>query len=74
MEQCFAFLLRACGSCVSHSHCRDCCSQAEENLLQKSWIQRASADPAKKLLTVESQEDRDTLADLLDDMGIFVQG
>ena len=70
----FTVTLHSCGSCVSHSHCNTCCEQAEEALRQKPYIQSVSLDPVKKILTLASAEDRDSLADLLDDMGLFTKG
>ena len=67
----FTVTLHGCGSCVSHSHCSTCCERTVEDLLQKPYIQAASLDPVKKLLILTSSTDRDTLTDLLDDMGIF---
>ncbi len=69
----FTITLHSCGSCVSHSHCSTCCNQAVEDLLYKPHIQAASLDPVKKLLAVTSSSDRESLMDLLDDMGIFVE-
>ncbi len=70
----FYVSLHGCGSCVSHSHCPTCCERTVEDLLLKPYIQTASLDPIKKLLTVTSAVDADTLADLLDDLGIFAEG
>ena len=69
----FTVTLHGCGSCVSHSHCPTCCEQTAEDLGQKPHIQSVSLDPVKKILTLTSTADRDTLADLLDDMGIFIE-
>jgi hypothetical protein len=42
-----------------------------EDLLQKPYVQEASLDPVKKLLTLTATAHREDLIDLLDDMGIF---
>ncbi len=72
MKHSFSVALQPCGSCVSHSHCKDCCSRIEEDLLKTAPVREVSLDPVKKLLTVEADADSDTLEDLLDDMGVFV--
>ncbi len=74
MNHQFTVSLHSCGCCVSHSHCSACCERTVEDLLCKPCIQAASLDPVKKLLTVTATVDADTLADLLDDMGIFTEG
>ena len=72
MKYSFSVALHPCGSCVSHSHCKDCCSRIQEDLRRKPGIFDPVLDPEKKLLTVESDLSPDDLEDLLDDIGIFV--
>ncbi len=72
MKHSFSVTLRPCGSCVSHSHCKDCCSRIEEDLTEKAPIQKAELDPMKKLLVIESDLSADAMEDFLDDMGIYV--
>ena len=67
----FTVSLHNCGSCVSHSHCSTCCEGTVEDLLCKPWIQAASMDPVKKCLTLTSPMDRESLAEVMEDMGIF---
>lgn len=69
----FSVTLQSCGNCVSHSHCRDCFRQLAETLGEKALITGVFTDPGRKQLTIESAADRDLLADLLDDMGVFVE-
>ncbi len=69
----FTVTFHSCGSCVSHSHCPTCCEQAVRDLQCRPVIRSVSLDPAKKLLTLTSTADQDTLEDLLDDLGIFAE-
>ena len=74
MKYHFSLTLPSCGSCVSHSHCKDCCNAVVEDLLTLSHIEDATLDPAHKVLVVESSLDPDSLEDLLDEKGVFVMG
>ena len=72
MHYCYSVALHPCGSCVSHSHCKDCCNRVQEDLLTKPWIRNPSLDPEKKVLTLESDLSPDDLEELLEDTGVFV--
>ena len=72
MKYCFSVTLQPCGSCVSHSHCKECCSRAEEDLSSYPSLQKIVLDPAQKTLIVETDLAQDLLEDLMDDKGVYV--
>ena len=71
MKYRFSVVLRPCGSCVSHSHCKDCCAPIEDTLRKHPGIHEITLDPAQKILSIESDMYPESLEDLLDDSGIY---
>lgn len=73
MEHRFSLTLPSCGSCVSHSHCRECIEAVGQTLKNKVPTENIRVTDGTKELYIDSPIDRDTLMDLLDDMGIFAE-
>ena len=74
MKYRFPVTLSSCGSCVSHSHCKDCGHRVEEDLRETPFIKEAAFDAVHKVLTVDTLADPEALEEYLEDKGIFLLG
>ena len=73
MKYHFSLTLPSCGSCVSHSHCRECTEAAGSGLSGRIPAVAVCGDPSKKELLVSSPLDQEAIIDALDDMGIMAE-
>ena len=71
MKYRFSVALQPCGSCVSHSHCKECCAPIEDTLRKHPEICEVNLEPVQKILSVDTTMDPESLEDFLDDSGIY---
>ena len=63
----------SCQNCQSKVHCDECEKRLKEAIMRLSGIHGASLQIANKTLLADGQLDEDTLVDVLEDIGIFVE-
>ena len=73
MKHRFSLTLPSCGSCVSHSHCKECMEGVGRALSALIPVESFRTEPGKKELTVDTSLESAALVDHLDDMGIIAE-
>ena len=73
MLHCFSVSFPSCQICSSHSNCHVCAARWQEDLSALSPIEQITVTTAPLTMEIQSPLDSDSLIDLLEDRGIFVQ-
>ncbi len=68
-----AFTYLDCQKCKVRIHCDDCEKRLTEALLRIRGIRSADIQMAAKCLSVDLDQNADTLEEALEDLGIFVR-
>ena len=69
----YAFTYLDCQKCKERIHCDHCEKRLTESLLRIRGIRSADIQMATKCLSVDTDQDADTLEEALEDLGIFIQ-
>lgn len=71
MTYTFSFSYLGCQTCQAHIHCKECGERLGGMLMGREGVKSVEMQMAEKQLTIETDMDRDTLEEAMEDLGIF---